>query len=156
MNKGALVRLVCTETGIESNSIGRIDILGGFSFFEVDSAYQEKLLKTFNSQSFKSRKINLEVSTKEPPKRNKSSRSRRRSSGSGSRTKTDRRSSRGSKNSSSRSDRKRRKKQHIIYLYSLVSCSSVYCRKAKNEAKGTKTYIPYSRYGIKLYFRLTD
>jgi ATP-dependent RNA helicase DeaD len=44
MNKGALLRLVCTGTGISSTQIGRIDVQRAFSFFEVDQSVADKIL----------------------------------------------------------------------------------------------------------------
>lgn len=50
MNKGGLVRLICSSAGIESASIGRIDIHDKFSFFEVseDAARSVKNASTSN------------------------------------------------------------------------------------------------------------
>lgn len=49
LNKGALVRLVCTEAGVTSDSVGRIDILGAFSFFEVDKKVADQVLEKMKS-----------------------------------------------------------------------------------------------------------
>ncbi len=75
-----LIGMVNDITGIRNIEIGDIEIKKTFSFFEVDSEYKDKLLETFNKATFKKRKINLEVSGKEPAKRSSSSRSNRRKS----------------------------------------------------------------------------
>ncbi len=62
MNKGALVRLVCTETGIASNSVGRIDILGGFSFFEVDEKVADKVLSKLKSGTYEGKSFAVDSS----------------------------------------------------------------------------------------------
>ncbi len=44
LNKGALLRLVCSETGIESFHMGRIDIHSRHAFFEVDELMSNQIL----------------------------------------------------------------------------------------------------------------
>jgi ATP-dependent RNA helicase DeaD len=44
LNKGALLRLVCSETGIESHHMGRIDIHSRHAFFEVDEQISMHIL----------------------------------------------------------------------------------------------------------------
>ncbi len=108
-----LIGMVNDFTGIRDIEIGEIDIKKTFSFFEVDSDYKDQMLEAFNSETFKDRKINLEISGKEPVQRSHSSRSgsdRRRSDGDKPRFKSGRKSSRGSRNSSGKTDRKRYKK----------------------------------------------
>jgi ATP-dependent RNA helicase DeaD len=62
MNKGALVRLVCTEAGISSNHVGRIEIHPGFSFFEVDANVADKVLKKVESGTYEGKTFNVEFS----------------------------------------------------------------------------------------------
>ena len=52
MNKGALLRLVCTGTGISSSQIGRIDVQRAFSFFEVDETVAHKILPKMEEGSY--------------------------------------------------------------------------------------------------------
>ncbi len=52
MNKGALLRLVCTGTGISSSQIGRIDVQRAFSFFEVDESVANKILPKLAEGSY--------------------------------------------------------------------------------------------------------
>jgi ATP-dependent RNA helicase DeaD len=49
-------------TNIRDIEIGEIEILKNFSFFEADKLYTDKILKGFEGQVFKKRKINVEVS----------------------------------------------------------------------------------------------
>ena len=44
LNKGALLRLVCSETGIESYHMGRIDLHARHAFFEVDEKVARQVL----------------------------------------------------------------------------------------------------------------
>jgi len=44
LNKGALLRLVCSETGIESYHMGRIDLHARHAFFEVDEKVAHQVL----------------------------------------------------------------------------------------------------------------
>jgi ATP-dependent RNA helicase DeaD len=52
MNKGALVRLVCTETGIESHHLGRIEIHSRYSFFEIDAKAAYSVLPKLKSGTY--------------------------------------------------------------------------------------------------------
>jgi ATP-dependent RNA helicase DeaD len=102
-----LIGMVNDITGIRNIEIGDIDIKKTFSFFEVDSEYKDKMLETFNDSTYKSRKINLEISGKEPAKRSSSSRSDRRSDGGNPRFKSGRSSSRKNRGSSAKSSSSR-------------------------------------------------
>jgi len=44
LNKGALLRLVCSESGIESYHMGRIEIHSSHAFFEVDAKEANRIL----------------------------------------------------------------------------------------------------------------
>jgi len=110
-----LIGMVNDFTGVRDIKVGEIDIKKTFSFFEVDSKYKDKVLDSFNSENFKDRKINLEISGKEPVRRSRPARSDRRSGGEDkSRFKSGRNSSRSSRkssgSSSGKSDRNRYKK----------------------------------------------
>ncbi len=62
MNKGALVRLVCTETGIKSGQIGRIDIYPGFSFFEVDDQVASVIMPSLEKGTYEGKGFIVEPS----------------------------------------------------------------------------------------------
>jgi len=59
-----LIGMVNDLTGIRNIELGEIEILKNFSFFEADSSYADKIMTSFNGQSFKKREINLEVAEK--------------------------------------------------------------------------------------------
>ncbi len=62
MNKGALVRLICSETGIESNQIGRIELHSRFSYFEVDETVAGKVLPKLRQGTYEGNTFNVTVS----------------------------------------------------------------------------------------------
>ena len=61
MNKGALVRLICTEAGISSQQIGRIDVRPGFSFFEVEEKAGGNILPKLESGTYEGKTFNIEI-----------------------------------------------------------------------------------------------
>jgi len=62
MNKGALVRMVCSETGIESFHIGRIEIHSRYSFFEIDAKVALSVLPKLESGTYQGKSFNVSVS----------------------------------------------------------------------------------------------
>ena len=62
MNKGALVRLICSETGIESNQIGRIELHSRFSYFEVDESASREVLPKLEKGTYEGKSFNVVVS----------------------------------------------------------------------------------------------
>lgn len=57
-----VIGMINDYTNIRDIEIGEIEILKNFSFFEADKLYTDKILKGFEGQVFKKRKINVEVS----------------------------------------------------------------------------------------------
>ncbi len=111
-----IIGMVNDFTGVRDIEIGEIDIKKSFSFFEVDSKFQETMLSSFNTQTYKKRKINLEISESKPSGGSRSRSRRKEDGGDNSRFKSGRNSSRrnssrGSRNSSGKSDRKKRYKK---------------------------------------------
>ncbi len=68
MNKGALVRLVCTESGISSNQVGRIDIHPGHSFFEIDEAVGYKVLSRIDEGVYDGKSFHVSLSRDKMPR----------------------------------------------------------------------------------------
>ncbi len=62
MNKGALVRLVCTEAGIESAQVGRIDLHARHSFFEIDERAVPTVLKKLENGNYEGKPFNVTLS----------------------------------------------------------------------------------------------
>jgi len=72
-----LIGLINDETNTKGIEIGKIEILRNFSFFEVDSAQESKILKAFNDVNYGGVKVAVEVAKpssndgSRPEKRNK-------------------------------------------------------------------------------------
>jgi ATP-dependent RNA helicase DeaD len=64
LNPGGLLRLICDNTGLQSGSIGRIDIMPAFSFFEADQSETDSILRKVNGAEYEGTVVNIEV-TKE-------------------------------------------------------------------------------------------
>ena len=79
-NHGALIRLVCDNTGLSKNSIGKIDILNNFSFFEADSEHTNEIIKKIQNIDFEGKSMSVEV-TNSAPKKNSGRRDGRRRDG---------------------------------------------------------------------------
>ncbi len=62
MNKGALVRLICSEAGIDSAQIGRIELHSRFSYFEVDESVTDKILPKLDQGTYEGKSFNVAVS----------------------------------------------------------------------------------------------
>jgi len=71
LNKGALLRLVCSETGIESNHMGRIDIHSRHSFFEVDDQVANMILPRLKEGSYEGKSFEITVSQGQKPGKKK-------------------------------------------------------------------------------------
>ncbi|MBX2817388.1 MAG: DEAD/DEAH box helicase [Saprospiraceae bacterium] len=62
-----LIGLVNEQLRSDSFEIGKIEIFGSFSFFEVESAYEKKLLKAFQKVKFRGDRVKVELA--EPKRR---------------------------------------------------------------------------------------
>ncbi len=62
MNKGALVRMVCSETGIDSYHIGRIEIHSRHSFFEIDQQVALSVLPKIASGTYEGKSYRVSIS----------------------------------------------------------------------------------------------
>ena len=61
LNPGGLLRVVCDSTGLNSQQIGRIDILASFSFFDADNEHVDSIIKKVNGVDYEGHKIKVEV-----------------------------------------------------------------------------------------------
>ncbi|GAB5417973.1 MAG: DEAD/DEAH box helicase [Crocinitomicaceae bacterium] len=61
LNPGGLLRVVCDSTGLRSNSIGRIDIMASFSFFEADNENVDRILAEVNGSDYEGHEVSIEV-----------------------------------------------------------------------------------------------
>ena len=75
LNKGALLRIICSYAKVTSGSVGRLDLFNDFSFFEVDNNYTNKVIDGMNNQDFEGKNIKVEVASK--PKGGKRRKGRR-------------------------------------------------------------------------------
>lgn len=62
LNKGALLRLVCSETGIESSHMGRIDIHSRHAFFEVDDKVSSQILPAVKQGTYEGKDFEVSLS----------------------------------------------------------------------------------------------
>ncbi|MFK8039639.1 MAG: DEAD/DEAH box helicase [Crocinitomicaceae bacterium] len=99
-NHGALLRLVCDNSGLSKNSVGKIDILNNFSFFEVDKASAPTILSSLKGVDFEGKEMNVEETNSASKKTSRSNYSGRNGGNSNRRRSGD--SSRRSGNGSSR------------------------------------------------------
>jgi ATP-dependent RNA helicase DeaD len=60
LNPGGLLRVICDNTGLKSNTIGRIDIMPAFSFFDADKGDAEKILSQVQGADFEGKNMNIE------------------------------------------------------------------------------------------------
>ena len=65
LNKGGLLRLICTHANIDSTSIGVLDLSNDFSFFEVDNAFTDNVLNGMKDQDFDGKSFVVEIASKE-------------------------------------------------------------------------------------------
>jgi ATP-dependent RNA helicase DeaD len=62
LNKGAIVRLVCSEAGIESAQVGRIDLHARHAFFEVDEHVSKKILPALQQGIYEGKSFQVSLS----------------------------------------------------------------------------------------------
>ncbi len=68
LEKGNLLGLICDYGEIDKNKIGKIDLKGAYSFFEVEKGLAEQVMKGFEGVEVRGRKVRLEMTG---PKRDK-------------------------------------------------------------------------------------
>src|SRR5690554_4354381 len=60
LNPGGLLRVICDATGLKLDTIGRIDIMPAFSFFDADKSDADKILAQVNGADFEGKSMNVE------------------------------------------------------------------------------------------------
>jgi len=60
--RGDLLRFICDQSGIQGTSIGKIDLKGVYSFFEVENRLVDKVFEGFKTAQFQGRTVRVEVS----------------------------------------------------------------------------------------------
>jgi ATP-dependent RNA helicase DeaD len=73
IQKGAITRLLCDQTGITNSQIGKIEILREFSFFEIDHQVADAVLKSMKNAKLDGRDVMVQFARKRSttPKRKK-------------------------------------------------------------------------------------
>jgi ATP-dependent RNA helicase DeaD len=61
-NRGDLLGYICNTTKISGRTVGKIDVKGVYSFFEVPNEEVEKVMSNFKEIEFKGRPVRIEVS----------------------------------------------------------------------------------------------
>lgn len=61
-NRGDMLRYLCDNTGLRGNKIGRIDLKGVYSFFEVENEEVEKVTQSFKKVEYNGRSVRIEMS----------------------------------------------------------------------------------------------
>ncbi len=69
LNPGGLLRVICDSTGLTSKDVGRIDILGAFSFFEVDNEHSDLVTKKANGALYEGKTVKVEITSKNDKKK---------------------------------------------------------------------------------------
>jgi len=62
LSRGDLLSLICESANISGRSVGKIDMKGVFSFFEVEDAEVGKILDGFKNVDFNGRQVRIEMS----------------------------------------------------------------------------------------------
>ncbi|MRG44033.1 DEAD/DEAH box helicase [Chitinophaga sp. SYP-B3965] len=60
--RGDMLRFLCDSTGLRGNAIGRIDLKGVYSFFEVENEVVEKVQQSFKKLEHNGRAVRIETS----------------------------------------------------------------------------------------------
>lgn len=61
LEKGSLLGLICDYGEVTKDAIGKIDLKGAYSFFEVEQKYTEQVMKGFEGVEVRGRKVRLET-----------------------------------------------------------------------------------------------
>ena len=61
-NRGDLLGYICNNSKISGRTVGKIDVKGVYSFFEVSNADVEQVVNNFKGVEFKGREVRIEIS----------------------------------------------------------------------------------------------
>lgn len=67
LEKGSLLDLICDFGEVDKKAIGKIDLKGAYSFFEIEKNVTEQVMKNFEGVEVRGRKVRLELT--EPHKK---------------------------------------------------------------------------------------
>jgi ATP-dependent RNA helicase DeaD len=93
LDKGSLLGLIIDFTEIRKDKIGKIDLKGAYSFFEVEKEVTDQVMKGFDGVELRGRKVRLELTGEhggksERPERKESFSDKKKSWGSGNRSRS--------------------------------------------------------------------
>ncbi|NOY37251.1 MAG: DEAD/DEAH box helicase [Chlorobi bacterium] len=71
MNKGAMVRLVCSGSGISGKQVGKIDIHPEYSLFEVDQPAAPHILPAIETGTYEGKNFRIKISKEKNGRKNK-------------------------------------------------------------------------------------
>jgi ATP-dependent RNA helicase DeaD len=66
IDKSKMLEVIDEFTGLEKKDIGHIDLKGAYSFFEVDKALIDKVLKGFVNAEYQGRQVRVEITESKP------------------------------------------------------------------------------------------
>lgn len=69
VEKGALLSIIDSHCGVRKSHIGKIELKGAYSFFEVDKSKTKDIQKGFKDVEFHGRKVRLELTEGKVPER---------------------------------------------------------------------------------------
>jgi ATP-dependent RNA helicase DeaD len=65
-NKGQILGFICNQSGIDGNSVGKIDLFDSFAFLGVEDGIGERIISNMNGKNIESRDIRVEFSKDKP------------------------------------------------------------------------------------------
>ncbi|MCD6586265.1 MAG: DEAD/DEAH box helicase [Desulfobacteraceae bacterium] len=68
IQKGAITRLLCDQTGINNAQIGKIEILREFSFFEIDTHVADTVLSSMKHAKLDGRDVMVQLAQRKKPR----------------------------------------------------------------------------------------
>ena len=72
LNKGGLLRLICSNTNLPSKAVGAIDLYNEFSFFEVEKSLTDKILTGLKDKEYDENSFVVEIASKDGSGRKRS------------------------------------------------------------------------------------
>jgi len=72
LNKGGLLRLICSNTNLPSKAVGAIDLYNEFSFFEVEKSLTDKILTGLKDKKYDENSFVVEIASKDGSGRKRS------------------------------------------------------------------------------------
>jgi ATP-dependent RNA helicase DeaD len=67
LDKSSLLELLDEYSGVGGKSVGKIDLKGAYSFFEIEKEKADDILKGFTGVEFDGRQVRVEVTGKDTP-----------------------------------------------------------------------------------------